>query len=172
MQDQIQKHVEWLESQPGYANTIEFIRQLSDESPRGAVLVSGAELDRLLKECLISLLDKSEGAKKLFNGATAPLGTFSARIDAANALEIITDTECADLHIIRKIRNDFAHQLDVNFDTESVRDRCKNFDSALEANSASQNFEDTVMHLYLELEAALHGCKAHQLTAVSRTYGP
>jgi len=47
----------------------------------------------------------------MFDGANAPLGTFSARIELAYRIGEINATLARALHLIRKIRNDFAHNV-------------------------------------------------------------
>lgn len=101
--------------------------EMNNESPRGKVLITAALLDEHLAECIQTrILDKPE-VEKLTVGFNAPLGTFSARIIGAYALGIISDDEFHDLEIIRKIRNEFAHQITIGFDNQSVAMRCQNF---------------------------------------------
>jgi hypothetical protein len=40
--------------------------------------------------------------------SSKPLGTFSARIDAAHAFGLIGDDDAADIHVVRRVRNEFA----------------------------------------------------------------
>ena len=63
---------------------------------------------------------------QLFDG-TGALATFSAKIDIAYAFGLIGTQERADLHIIRKIRNDFAHavQYELSFLTEAIANRVR-----------------------------------------------
>lgn len=58
--------------------------------------------------------------------SNAPLATFSSRITACCALALITEVEHHDLNQLRRIRNDFAHDVGTTFATQSVIDRCKN----------------------------------------------
>lgn len=56
------------------------------------------------------------------------LGTFSIKIDLAHLLGLLSDEAYKDLTNLKNIRNDFAHELELDsFDTPSIRDRCKNF---------------------------------------------
>lgn len=79
----------------------EFWSLLQDESPRGLSIVVAAYFD----EKLGSMLGQ-------------PNGSFDSRINNALAVGVLTRNEHHDLHVIRKLRNVFAHKLkDNNFDT-------------------------------------------------------
>ena len=101
------------------------------ESPRGMVLMSSSLLDEHLSECIASRLVDNPAVAKLTTGFNAPLGTFSARIVAALGLGLLSENEFHDLEIIRGIRNDFAHQLEVSFDDQTIKDRCRNLRHAV-----------------------------------------
>ena len=69
-------------------------------------------LDRALETILKAYLVPTDSPEdSLLEGAYAPIATFNARIDLAHRLGLITARFCRDLHIIRKIRNDFAHNI-------------------------------------------------------------
>ncbi len=101
-----------------------FRTALESESERGCALVAASFLDHVLGELLKAhFRNKSTGAD-LVDGYNSPLGTFSARIDAVCALGLVTTAEYKQLGIIRRIRNDFAHEfVHVSFESESVKDR-------------------------------------------------
>ena len=93
------------------------------ESDRAAAIVAGAMLDEALRALLEARLVQPAKGRSLLNGGNAPLGTYSARIDTAHQLGLISGYLARDLHIIRKIRNEFAHQpLETTFDTPQVGD--------------------------------------------------
>lgn len=104
-----------------------FCDMLSHESERGCVIVGAALLDEALEQILkIRLVPSPEKRDKLFNGAYAPLGSFSAKIDFAYRVGIIGLNRRSILHLIRKLRNDFAHStLQLSFDSQQVRNRVK-----------------------------------------------
>jgi hypothetical protein len=59
------------------------------------------------------------------------LATLSAKIDLARLLGLISETIRSDLHIIREIRNEFAHHIahktqhtKIGFDSPHIRDKC------------------------------------------------
>lgn len=90
----------------------ELIRSLLDESERACVIVAAARLDVELERAFKKVLHHHPGdTDPLFEGDRM-LGTFSAKIAFAYRLGMIApDLEHA-LQMVRKIRNDFAHQLD------------------------------------------------------------
>src|SRR5437868_9115545 len=84
--------------------------ELQAESDRGAVLVAGSMLDVALQQLLVAYFADSGTPDPLFEGANAPLHSLSAKIDLASRLGFISDGLARDLHVIRRIRNDFAHR--------------------------------------------------------------
>ena len=105
-----------------------FLMEFQEETDRGAALVGAALLDEQLLELLSShMLDKKQ-SKELLQGGTAPLGTFSARIKAAYCLGLLTDLEYRELQNIRKVRNEFAHQVHgLAFEAKKVSALCDQF---------------------------------------------
>lgn len=94
------------------------------ESDRSAAIVAAAMLDDALK-CLLTrrLVPAVSRERSIVEGANAPLATFSARIDACHQLGLVSRQLARDLHLIRKIRNHFAHNaLVAGFDARPVRD--------------------------------------------------
>ncbi len=105
---------------------IALLDKLNEESQRGAVLVAVSFLDDLLRRCLQNFLLDEEKSKALWEGFNAPLGTFSARVLSAYALGIISRQECDECETLRKIRNDFAHNLHASFSDQRIVDLCSN----------------------------------------------
>jgi hypothetical protein len=81
-------------------------------------------LDEVLRSILMKrLLPPTSKDRSIVDGQNAPLATFSARIDAAYQFGLISHFLARDLHLIRKIRNEFAHHpFDRTFDTAPVLD--------------------------------------------------
>lgn len=86
-----------------------FLKEFQTETDRGAALVGAALLDSRLERLLLSHMLAGKVADDLVKGGNAPLGTFSARINATYAFGLITTAERQDLNLIRGIRNEFAH---------------------------------------------------------------
>lgn len=109
-----------------FAEFKEFRRALTQESDRGCALFAAAFLDTTLEQLIRAvLLDSKRVEEDLLQG-TAPLATFSARIKFSYYLGLIS-AECrSELDIIRKIRNDFAHDASlISFDTPAIANRCR-----------------------------------------------
>ncbi len=105
----------------------EFGSILTKESDRGCALFAAAFLDQALLEYLTNRLVASKGkTRDSFYNGTGPLATFSARINMAYFLGGISAPTKSDLNIIRKIRNEFAHSVEVNsFNEKTIADKCK-----------------------------------------------
>lgn len=110
---------------PHLAKFWPYLELLDKESARGKVLISTGFIEEQLKEVILAFVLQDAAATELVEGANAPLGTFSSRITACFVLGLISEAERHDLTLIRRIRNDFAHDIHTSFDTRSVVDRCK-----------------------------------------------
>lgn len=104
-----------------------FIEQASKESDRGSVLVAVSIIDdvlaQLLKARLVTSLERND---ELFDSAYAPFSTFSAKIDLAYRVALIRPNIRRSCHILRKIRNDFAHATEVKgFTHPATQDRIR-----------------------------------------------
>lgn len=102
-----------------------FREEFEKESERACVILATAMLDQALETILrAGLVPISSPKDELLEVSYAPIGTFSARIDLAHRIGLISTKFCRDLHIIRAIRNDFAHDIrGCTFDNDSVRNR-------------------------------------------------
>ena len=88
----------------------EFLFDFAGESDRAAVILGAAKLDVQLSEILTFVLVPSPtGRDELLDG-DSPLSTFSAKINLAYRLGLIDAKLARSLHLIRKIRNSFAHE--------------------------------------------------------------
>lgn len=106
-----------------------FLNELQNETPRASVIVGAAFLDARLHELLSNFLIEDKRAVQDLLGsdkkADRPLSAFSARINAAYCLGLISQIERDDLHLIRRIRNRFAHRLhDLSFDDDEIINWC------------------------------------------------
>lgn len=110
---------------PHLAKFWPYIDLLREESDRGRVLISTGYMEEQLKDVLLAFMLDTASAKELLTSGNAPLGTFSARIAACYSFGLISELEHSDLTLMRKIRNEFAHNILTSFQTPSVVDRCK-----------------------------------------------
>jgi DNA-binding MltR family transcriptional regulator len=123
-----------------------FVKEFVPAADRAAVLVAGAVLDDLLKQALIRrLLPNPTRTDDLFDG-DAPLSTFSSRISLCFRLGLIDAGLARSLHLLRKVRNDFAHQvtncdLASNPHSDRVRELCASIGDRAGFNGCRQQFE-------------------------------
>jgi DNA-binding MltR family transcriptional regulator len=108
-----------------FEKVLEFRDSLSEETDRGCALMAASYLEQELEQLLRArLVDDQKIVDELFR-PDGPLGTFSARIDMAYVLGLIGSKAQRDLHLIRRIRNDFGHDpFPLKFTDPSMRDRC------------------------------------------------
>jgi hypothetical protein len=89
----------------------DFINEFRDESDRAAVVLGAAKLDQLLYRIIQAfLIPVTTGRDELLDGDT-PLGTFSAKINFTYRCGLIDSNFARALHMVRKIRNSFAHEV-------------------------------------------------------------
>lgn len=103
------------------------IDSYENESDRAAAILAASYLDFYLEECIKFVLVDDPSIEKLFEGTSA-LSTFSAKINMAFALGLLTEETKKNLHYIKKIRNHFAHHpTATSFNTPQVRSWCSEF---------------------------------------------
>ena len=112
----------------------EISRELEAQSDRGAAILAAAFIDVHLADVLMYVfranLSKDDD-KALFDDANGPLASFSSRIKMAHALGVIGDKTRADLNLIRKVRNEFAHKIKVrSFNEPPISDICRSLQLA------------------------------------------
>lgn len=102
-----------------------FIAEFQKETDRASVILSAAMLEQELETVLkATFVPIPSGDDNLFSSPNAPLASFSAKIDISFRVGMISQKLCRDLHLIRKIRNDFAHNVTgCSFESSSVRSR-------------------------------------------------
>jgi len=86
-----------------------FVDEFKIDNDRAAVVLGAAKIDELLYKILGKFLKPPAKKDEDFLDSDGPLGTFSARIHAVQRLGLLDDEFCRALHLIRKIRNGFAH---------------------------------------------------------------
>ncbi len=131
------------------------------------------ELRILLEKMFI---DSPQTVKALFESA-GPLATFSSRIDLAFVTGLLSKESHRLLHLVRKIRNDFAHQhRDMSFGDEAITARCR------EAKTLIKNYGEkrprvlyirAVMYLLAEIHARakkVQHAKARSFKPIGRDF--
>ena len=104
----------------------EFVTEFVGESDRAAVILGAAKLDYLLYQILQKyLIPNPAGRDELLDG-DAPLSTFSSKINMCYRLGLLSAEVTRALHLIRKIRNSFAHEVSgCKLDSGAHRDRVR-----------------------------------------------
>lgn len=102
-----------------------FDAEVGKESQRASAILAAAMLEQALEALLRGrLVPIPTQTDPLFDAAYAPLSSFSSKIDLCFRLGLISGPLTRDLHLIRKIRNDFAHNVTgCTFDDSAVRSR-------------------------------------------------
>lgn len=100
--------------------------EIERQGDRGAAIMAGSYLEDYFGSAIRAIMvDDKKSINQMFE-RMGPLATFSAEIEMAYLLKIVEKGDARTMHIIREIRNDFAHDLrPITFDDQSVRDRCK-----------------------------------------------
>jgi hypothetical protein len=120
-----------------------FVNEFEDETDRAAVILGAAKLDTLLYQLLGRFfLPSPTGKDELLDG-DSPLSTFSSRINVAFRLGLIDAPFARALHLIRRIRNSFAHELTgCNLDSGAHRDRVKELVLPFKGLTIIKDFDD------------------------------
>lgn len=98
-----------------------FMAAIRDQTELGQVLIVAAYLDEQLLRMLQWFMVEGRVSSDLDSGPSSPLGTFSGKIHLAYALGLIDDEEQRSIQAIRKIRNEFAHNISTRFKDDKVR---------------------------------------------------
>ncbi len=110
----------------------QFVEELKRETDRGLPLVGAALIDEKLLETLQSFFCNDKSSEKLLSDGSAPLGTFSSRIELCFALGLIDEFEYREISLLRKVRNEFAHaKHGTSFQTEKIKGFCSTLKSDL-----------------------------------------
>ena len=116
------------EKQPS-ASAIEFMTflyEFRDETDRAAVILGAARLDLLLYQLLIKFLLPNPTATDDLFEYEGPLSSLSAKTNLTLRLGLIDASLAHALHLIRRIRNSFAHETTgCKLDSGAHKDRVK-----------------------------------------------
>jgi len=106
------------------------VSEIKGQTDRGAAIVGVAWVEEELQAAIESFLETDDKAWKRLFGRSGPLSTFSAKIDLARLLGMCSTVIASDLHILRDIRNEFAHSIaakdhtGLSFKSRHIADRC------------------------------------------------
>lgn len=167
----------------------ELAAEVHHETDRTAVIVGAAVVDSLLERLLLrTLRPHAAGTDPLFDG-DAPLSTFSSRINISYQLGLIDEELTRALHLLRRIRNEFAHSVaGCELDSSPHRDRVRELvnpikedvyftkwrDSfAIEGRShTSQNFRGALFVIFSRLQFACVSAKPVAIDQVCHFAAP
>lgn len=131
-------------------DVVSFRTSITEETDRGAVLMSAAYLDDKLRELIeLRLVQDTKIIRRAFD-FNGPLGSFSSRINFAYLLGLLPKNAMRDLHTIREIRNQFAHYAaPLSYDHEKVKLLCERlvFHGVKDAAEPGAKFRRSVMGL-------------------------
>jgi DNA-binding MltR family transcriptional regulator len=151
-----------------FEEVMTFRETLDGETDRGCALMAAAYLDSQLEELVrTSFVDDSKAADELL-GVSKPLGSFSARIDIAHLLGHIGKKVHRDLHLIRKIRNDFGHtSTPLDFHHPPIQARCRELYHSFLKEDASprKRFTNAVLGLLACIHVSIYNTKRPKVRA-------
>jgi hypothetical protein len=92
---------------------MDFLKEeFSKETDRAAAVLTASLLENALTDMLKVYLAPSAGSQDdLFDGPMAPLHSFSSKIQISQRLGLISLKLSNDINLIKKIRNEFAHNV-------------------------------------------------------------
>ena len=93
-----------------YDDFKEIINEFKKESDRATVILSAAKIDAQLYLLISKALKPSASSNDELLDGDSPIGTLSSRINLSYRLGLIDSQYAKSLHLIRKIRNAYAHE--------------------------------------------------------------
>jgi DNA-binding MltR family transcriptional regulator len=132
---------------------VAFKSSLHLETDSGCALRCSSLLDVKLGELLAATFVSESEPEATLLGKSKPLGTFSVRIDMCFAMGLLGPKARRDLHLIRKIRNEFGHEFKpLDFEAPRIANRCRElFYVAGQAKSSRERFTGASLTLLLYL---------------------
>lgn len=124
----------------------EFVNQFKSESDRSAVILVTAKIDYSLFQLISCFLVPSTTKKDelLDPDENGPLSSFSARISLCYRLGLIDSEFTKALHLVRRIRNEFAHEVnDARLDVSPHRERIRELTKIVSATEMFDDVKDT-----------------------------
>jgi DNA-binding MltR family transcriptional regulator len=123
-----------------FHNLMEFRRSLANESERGIALTCAAYIEDRLRVLLERTFANAPKVTLRIFGQTGPLATFSSKIDMAFLLGMATKNDHRGMHLIRKIRNSFAHyHKPMSFADPGLAAQCRELEKCIAPVSESEN---------------------------------
>jgi len=116
----------WIGGRPERSGVIfDAIRQLERSSDRAIAIIASAILEEHMTNVIKRRWQQHPTTIARILHPEGPLGSFGPKIDLVLLMGLISSEGHADLKLIKRIRNRFAHYLEVdNFETPEIRSRC------------------------------------------------
>jgi DNA-binding MltR family transcriptional regulator len=106
------------------------VTHLDNDSDRAVGVLAAAIVEVWLTSAIKTKFHKPEGHEKVLERlfeVGRPLGGFDVKIDVAYLLGLLSPDAFDDLKVMKGIRNDFAHKLEMaSFKIASIKSRCFN----------------------------------------------
>ena len=151
-----------------------FMTEVMTYDLRSSVIVIVAKLDMLLYQVIKKMtLPSPKKSDDLLDG-DAPLSSFSAKVTFTHRLGRIDDDLSQALHLIRKIRNDFAHNPDsCGLDLSPHSDRIREILAVYKGYSPEYNEyrEKVIKFLKIDKSSAVQDFFYGMLYRSSNNYG-
>jgi hypothetical protein len=113
---------------------VAFVQEFVDESDRAAVILGAAKIDTQLYQILQRVFVPQPSSRDDLLDTERPLSSFSSRINIVYRVGLIDAEFVRALHLIRRIRNTFAHELSgVSLSAGPARDRIRELVAPLKA---------------------------------------
>jgi DNA-binding MltR family transcriptional regulator len=108
-----------------FDEVVEFRNTLDEETDRGVALMAASFLEGELEDLLREYFVQDKVVINEIFSFNGPCGTFSSKINLTYALGLIGKQARRDLHLIRKIRNEFGHTATpLTFQDHKISNRC------------------------------------------------
>jgi DNA-binding MltR family transcriptional regulator len=107
---------------------LEFVRlfDYKQASDRAVAIIGAAFVDTLLRDILIEFMVEDEKEVSKLLQPEGPLGTYGSRVTACYCFGLIGKIVTADLRLVGKIRNSFAHDILVaDFSDQKISQWCR-----------------------------------------------
>ncbi|MGD8389187.1 MAG: MltR family transcriptional regulator [Desulfobacteraceae bacterium] len=99
------------------------LAEVNSESDRAAAILAAAAIDQRLTRLLVNLFGAETSQSTSLFRPDDPLGSLSAKIEILFRIGIIGTDLHRELHLLRKLRNKFAHSEElISFEKSPIRD--------------------------------------------------
>ncbi|MGC4046437.1 MAG: MltR family transcriptional regulator [Armatimonas sp.] len=136
---------------------IEVRKTLTEESDRGCVIIAASYIDSRLEDLLCRRFINNKKLVESIMQNSGPLGSFSSRIDMCFALGLLSEGIHKDLHLVRRIRNEFAHKFEpISFEDNPISSRCNEFSTPnIKDFNPRHKFTRTAMNILAYIDSKI-----------------